>query len=239
MDVCPVEELETHKTEIIEHIPQKEESPEPLPPPEEAVQPEPDGEDHARAKTPSPVVSPVVSIQPETGSPVPSPPVVLQVINHIKAVIQDCYLITSILKLHVLWTTVLLNHLRIGSIRIAIWQLQIGFAIFGSVSLLLQIGIGIAWIAILKMQPAIAFLRTAILLLNLVMALLQLQLRFDVPRIVILILQFRFAIPMAGDGNRLGSQSRLLHPEPQISASPMGSPDDPKPNVSGSWYRSL
>lgn len=79
---------------------------------------------------------------------------------------------------------------------IAIWQLKIGFSIFGTVILLLQLGIGIVWIANLKMRPATPFLWTAILLLKLGIALLQLRIGTDVPRIAILILQFRFALRM-------------------------------------------
>ncbi|XP_053534209.1 cyclic nucleotide-gated cation channel beta-1 [Ictalurus punctatus] len=94
VDVCPVEELKTYKTEITAQITQKEESPEPpppkeftpasqpeiehAPPRESAVEPEPDGEDHAIAKTPSPVVSPVIITQPETAASGPSTPAVVQ-----------------------------------------------------------------------------------------------------------------------------------------------------------------
>lgn len=111
MDVCPVEELETHKTEITEKIPQKEQSPEPPPPKkytpasqpdigytpplESTVQPEPDGEDHARAKSPSPIVSSVATIQPETAASGSSPPAIIQVIRQIRAVMRDCYLIAT------------------------------------------------------------------------------------------------------------------------------------------------
>lgn len=72
VDVCPVEELETHITEITEQILQKEEAPEPLtpkestpasqreagdaPPLEAVVQLQPDREDQVRAKDHSPVL---------------------------------------------------------------------------------------------------------------------------------------------------------------------------------------
>ncbi|XP_058243389.1 cyclic nucleotide-gated cation channel beta-3 isoform X1 [Hemibagrus wyckioides] len=94
VDMGPVEELEIHKPEITEQIPQKEESPEPpplkestpasqpeivhTPPLEPAVQAEPEGEDPAKAKSPSPIVSPVVTTQPETAVSCPSPPAVIQ-----------------------------------------------------------------------------------------------------------------------------------------------------------------
>lgn len=112
VDVCPVEELETHKTEITEKIPQKEDSPEPLPPKkstpasqpelgytpslESAVQPEPNGEDHARAKSPSPIVSPGATIRPEIAASGSSPPAIIQVKGQIRAVMRDCYSDTAI-----------------------------------------------------------------------------------------------------------------------------------------------
>lgn len=89
VDVCPVEELEPHKTEIIDQIPQKEVSPEQPPPPlETAVQSEPD----KGAKSPSPVVSPPVTTQHEAAVPGPSPPVVLQVIYSNDQLLFNCML---------------------------------------------------------------------------------------------------------------------------------------------------
>lgn len=220
VDVCPVEDLKTYKTEITAQITQKEESPEPpppkeftpasqpeiehAPPRESAVEPEPDGEDHAIAKTPSPVVSPVIITQPETAASGPSTPAVVQVIKQIRAVMRDCYLIAT--RDCYSETTSKDSYFRdrysakativgIGSIWIVIWQLE-RFAILGTVILLLQLGIGIVWIGISKMRPATAFLRTAIPLLKLRVAFLPLQLGIDMPRIAILIFQFRFAMPV-------------------------------------------
>lgn len=83
MDVCPVEDLETHKTEIVEVIPEKETSPELPPAPlEPAVQPEHVEEDHARAKSTSPAVT-------ETAASGPSPPAVIQVLKLFRAVMTD------------------------------------------------------------------------------------------------------------------------------------------------------
>lgn len=83
MDVCPVEELKTQKEESPEQPPPKESIPEGqaeivhTPPLEPAVQAEPEGEDPAKAKSPSPVITPVV---PSAVS-CPSPPTVIQVIK--------------------------------------------------------------------------------------------------------------------------------------------------------------
>ncbi|XP_046721282.1 cyclic nucleotide-gated cation channel beta-1 isoform X2 [Silurus meridionalis] len=111
VDVCLVEDLQTHKTEIKEQMPQKEASPEPppasqpeivhTPPLKTTVQPKPDGEDQARANTPSPiesssvkspplVMSPDVINQPETASSGPSPPAIIQEPKELKEECGEC-----------------------------------------------------------------------------------------------------------------------------------------------------
>ncbi|KAK2848287.1 hypothetical protein Q7C36_009969 [Tachysurus vachellii] len=92
VDVCPVEELKTQKEESPEQPPPKESTPERqveivhTPPLEPAVQAEPEGEDPAKAKSPSPVMSPVV---PSAVS-CPSPPAVIQENEALKEECGEC-----------------------------------------------------------------------------------------------------------------------------------------------------